>query len=230
MKTFRSTPVAVKYFDSSFTAKLVEKEALFLTHCCHINLPLIFGMNNTQKPFFIVTQFYGSEGLKTATLKNVLRDETEVVKLGLENWLHIVTQLSDCLSYLQSKKIIHNDIKSDNVVIVCSSRSFFSPVLIDFGKACFVTDAKKKILSAEEKTRYYKEHCHIAPEVIEGTHAQSFLSDVYSFGVMIASIYSYSSYRPLKELAKQCLKPITSRCTSPELLSIVLNCLKTRVS
>jgi len=130
------------------------------------------------------------------------------------------------LSYLHdTSKIIHNDIKGDNVVIVCSSTTFLSRILIDFGKACFLNDGRKKILSDEEKGRYYKEHFHIAPEVIEGTCAQSVLSDVYSFGVVIASIYRHTKYRPLKELAKHCLKPVLSRCTSTELLSIVLNCL-----
>ena len=183
-------------------------------------------MNNISKPFFIVTQFYGSESLKPITLRGLVREEAEVTKLSFEDWLHIVTQLSDCLSYLHNtSRIIHNDIKGDNVVIVCSSTTFFSPILIDFGKACFLSDAKKKILSDEEKDRYYKEHFHIAPEVIEGTCAQSILSDVYSFGVVIASIYSHTKYCPLKELAKHCLKPVSSRCTSTELLSIVLNCL-----
>ena len=44
---------------------------------------------------------------------------------------------------------------------------------------------------------------------------------MYSFGVVIASLYSFTKYRPLKELAKKCLKPVASRITSSELLSIV---------
>ena len=59
LKKFRSSPEAVKYFESctSSTCKAVENEALFLKQCCHINLPLIYGMNNTRRPFYIVTQF-----------------------------------------------------------------------------------------------------------------------------------------------------------------------------
>lgn len=75
----------------------------------------------------------------------------------------------------------------------------------------------------EEKAKYYREHYYIAPEFIEGSHAQSVMSDMYSFGVMIASIYKYTKCRPLKELAKNCLKPVSSRCTSSELRHIILH-------
>ena len=152
LKQFRSSPVAVKYFDSSSTPKLVEREASFLAQCCHINLPLIYGMNNTHAPFFIVTQFYGSESFKPVTLRGVIKEEAEVSTESSENWLHILTQLCDCLSYIHRKDIIHNDIKNDNIVIVCNSKGCFSPILIAFGKACPLTQAKKKILTEEEKS------------------------------------------------------------------------------
>ena len=75
LKKIRSSPVAVKYFESCTTSKAVENEALFLKRCCHINLPLIYGMNNSQRPFYIVTQFYGSEDLKPVTLRGVVQKE-----------------------------------------------------------------------------------------------------------------------------------------------------------
>lgn len=222
LKKFRSSPVAVKYFESCTTSKAVEREALFLKQCCHINLPLIYGMNNTQRPFYIVTQFYGREDLKPVTLRGVIqRESADISVSGVESWLHIIMQLCDGLCYLHDKTVIHNDIKNDNIVIVRGSSGFFSPVLIDFGKACLISEARKKKLSQEEKNRYYSEHFHIAPEVVEGTHSQSILSNMYSFGVVVASLYSFTKYRPLKELARQCLKPVASRCTSSELLGIV---------
>ena len=82
LKKFRLSPVhvAVKYFDMSVRAQLVEREAFLLSHHCHIYLPLIYGMNNIVKAFFIVTQFYGSESLKPVTLKGLVREEPEVTK------------------------------------------------------------------------------------------------------------------------------------------------------
>ena len=121
------------------------------------------------------------------------------------------------------KRILHNDIKNDNIEIVCSVNSLFSPVVVDFGKACLNKEWKRKVISWSEKAKYYKEHYHIAPEVIKGTHPQSIESDVYSVGVVIASRYKHSMYRPLKEIAMHCLKPFSTRCTSSEILSIVLN-------
>ena len=77
------THTAVKYFDMSVRAQGVEKEAFLLTHCCHINSPFNYGMNNTLKPFFIVTHLYGSESLKPVTLKGLIREEAEVTKLAI---------------------------------------------------------------------------------------------------------------------------------------------------
>lgn len=62
-----------------------------------------------------------------------------------------------------------------------------------------------------------------ALEVIEVTCPQSVKSDIYSLGVVVASVYKFSKFLPLKEIAKPCLKPFTTRCTSSELLSLVLN-------
>ena len=53
------------------------------------------------------------------------------------------------------------------------------------------------MLSSNEKAKYHREHYHIAPEVIEGTHSQSIKSDMYSVWVVTASVYKHSKYLPL---------------------------------
>ena len=59
---FRSSPVADKYFESSSTSEMLKREAGYLTKCSHLNLPLIYSMNNDVRPYFI-TQFYGNDSL-----------------------------------------------------------------------------------------------------------------------------------------------------------------------
>jgi hypothetical protein len=94
-------PVAVKYFGSSTTASMVEKEALFLKKCCHINLPIVYGMNNAQSPFFFVTQFYGckdsssnsqpcKDSSSNSTFQDVLADISIIDLLNLEQWLFFI--------------------------------------------------------------------------------------------------------------------------------------------
>ena len=228
LKRFRSSPVAVKYFDSSSRSRDVEREALYLSQCCHLNLPLMYGANCVKQPYFIVFQFYGNENHSAATLHGILNQNTGPEIHLPEHWLHIVAQLSDAVAYLHTKEILHNDIKSDNIVVVSNSNATtsFSPILIDFGKACMTSEAKKKHLSREEKLRYKREHYHIAPEIVEGTQPATAKSDVYSLGVGIASIYRYCKYRPLKEIARQCLGPFSERCNSLELQEIVVSLAK----
>jgi serine/threonine protein kinase len=134
---------------------MVEKEALFLKQCCHINLPIVYGMNNAQSLFFIVTPFYGCKdsSSNSQTLQDVLADISVIDLLNLEQWLVILYQLVDAVFYLHGKKILHNDVKCDSIVVF-KNAGFYSPILIDLGKACLISEAKAKKLTTEEQSRY----------------------------------------------------------------------------
>jgi hypothetical protein len=105
LKKFRSTPVAVKYFEPSTTSSMVEKEASHLQQCCHINLPILYGMNNTQMPFFIATQFYGCPVSTSGslTLHDIVTEKATIDCLEMEQWLHIIFQLVDAVFHLHKK-------------------------------------------------------------------------------------------------------------------------------
>ena len=84
--------------------------------------------------------------------------------------------------WLHSKSILHNDIKSDNIVIHGNM-----PKIIDFGKANMVSSCLTYSIQpgTAEHEQYEKYHRHLAYELrnIPGS-SQSFKSDTYSIGHM----------------------------------------------
>ena len=88
--------------------------------------------------------------------------------------ISVIAQLSNTLKWLHDNKILHNDIKLDNVT---KDNVQFHAILIDFGKACSFANAKRKELSEELKAEYREKHAHIASEIIEGKSKQSPASD-----------------------------------------------------
>ena len=79
-------------------------------------------------------------------------------------------------------------------------------VLIDFGKACFISEAMLYKLSIEQKENYKKCHPQIAPEVRNGLEKQSFCSDIYSFGRVLQQINAEILKIPvLFNLTEECL-------------------------
>ena len=57
------------------------------------------------------------------------------------DWKIIILRMISALKYLHDHDILHNDIKSDNIVIDDRS-SAYQCVVIDFGKSCFAADGR----------------------------------------------------------------------------------------
>ena len=129
------------------------------------------------------------------------------VPLKTSNWLNAEVQLCDALRYIHNQKILHNDIKSDNIVMVKEENEELldSPILGDFGKSKHLSELRKKQLTEREKEIYRKRHFHVAPEVIEGLHAPSVKSDVYSIGLVSYRVYKLVKVKNLKDLCTTCL-------------------------
>ena len=67
---YKGIPVAVKEYKNLFT-KDIQHEAAVMARCSHPSLPHIFGVNLTQKPFFLVSCFYGIKN-QACTLRHAL--------------------------------------------------------------------------------------------------------------------------------------------------------------
>ena len=130
------------------------------------------------------------------------------LELGINNWYNIMCGVAHGLDYIHSKKVIHRDLKENNIVLY-KQGSAFKPVVIDFGKSLKIPTTMKYTLTAKEKKLYNEKHRHIAPDLIDGTSCPSSASDIYSYGRLFKNIIKYSRIEPVEPIVvmiKSCLK------------------------
>jgi len=212
-------PVAIKQYKSNDKYEVWREAEVITTvqsngHCP--NLPLIMGTCTKKKPYIMVTQFYG-ENDKSLTLAHGIKGKlvtcAEICDILIETFHAVIT--------LHKKNWLHNDIKQNNVLLH-KMKSTWKPVLIDFGKSRSLGNPKTYNLSADQKKLYRERHPWIAPELIDGTSAQSPSTDVYAFGKMIEWILHNvdDKCKNLEEMCKSCLKPKAERPTEDKLLKL----------
>lgn len=204
----------VKVYHTAFKySKLFYKEITMLAKLCHENLPFLIGYcveNKHSIKAIIMTYHSFCDKSKSLTIYSALYEKKlEHQELTIESWQNVLFGLISALVYLTENNILHNDIKTDNIVIehLPPNFSVCKSVLIDFGKACFVSESTLYNLSSEQKDSYKKNHPQIAPEVRDGRAKQSFSSDIYSFGRIMQKINMAKLCIPvLNGLAEQCLE------------------------
>ena len=146
----------------------------------HPNLPFLFGVVTQTEPYALVMQFHGT-GEESITLHNVVKERIFNKQLMAK----VFTEIAQALGHIHSKEIVHNDIKSNNVLIQREGE-YYRPIIIDFGKSQEIVKLKAYKRSAD----------YLAPEVREGKK-QSPASDIFSFGRMLQLSVSGRSFSRL---------------------------------
>lgn len=167
---YREILVAVKEFKSrqSRSDKEVKRkvlnEAQMISHFCdHRGLPLLFGVITKSTPFCLLTQFHGN---KIQSLK--LYKAMKRLELDKPYWLHNLRGIIEALSHVHSKDILDNDVKSNNVLLQKRGKDW-NPVIIDFGKACFISNPKTLTsLSVSAQEQYLHSYSQITLEIVCG--------------------------------------------------------------
>ena len=142
--TYETIKVAVKEIKSASLDRQIVREAEILQSLRHLNLPLLLGVCFNKSPYLIVATYDGFESdviTESTTMHNALCHHNIVSSNLCPYWLLIFRDLSEAISYVHQQGIIHNDIKTNNVVVEKHDDNY-SAVLIDFGKATATDNGK----------------------------------------------------------------------------------------
>lgn len=224
LKLFSHFKVCIKQFKQPNKNAFINK-ANILSKFHHSNLPYLFGVCTGNNPALVIS-FHGIDN-KCVTLHDAVSSKSQAIKGLLDNsssWINILKQITTGLNYMHTKhKVIHNDIKSDNICLTFSSTTTMSlqAVIIDFGKACNISNGKSYKLSRSQKEQYWKDHPHIAPDLRDGVCKQSTSSDVFALGRVIKLVNC------VPQLQKEDLAKLSDKCmhyymhSRPEICTII---------
>lgn len=128
-----STPSAQQLFANAKSNFLDEANILHnLQHRNIVPVNEVFQQNNTV--------YYVMKYLGETTLEQYVKEHGG--KLAEADAIDIITPIAYAVEYLHERKILHLDIKPNNVMM-CRENGEMFPVLIDFGQACFPKSKNK---------------------------------------------------------------------------------------
>lgn len=161
------TLYAIKEF-SEDRALYAMQEFRILSCLCHPSIPSAYDSFYDTDCFYIVEEYISGQNLSQYVRTFGPFPEQSVYSIAL--------RLCDVLGYINSKNIIHGDIKPSNIIMSDISEDIF---LIDFGSASDVYSYYSDSLRDKTATITYA-----SPEVLHSTGFTA-SSDIYSFGLTL---------------------------------------------
>lgn len=147
----------------------------------HPNITILVGYLTKSSETWIVTRFHSYNG---GSLSLGEAADSKCIEKDFSQYQNCLLQVCSAIQYLHdTAKVLHNDIKENNVVLELGSEHKPCAMLIDFGKARDIYSLK--IYSIGADTTRYK---HLAPELGFSGGKQSRSNDVFSFGQLVRSI------------------------------------------
>ena len=139
--------------DSSEAKKYLINEIRILQSLNHPNIVKFVDIKKTKKHYYIMMEFCNggelSKNLEKYMMKNGTAFPEELVQ-------HFMRQIIDAFKYIHGKKIIHRDVKLDNILLHFENeedKKNFNLMkaqvkIIDFGFSCIYNEIKKSILGS----------------------------------------------------------------------------------
>ncbi len=167
------------------------REAQLAAQLHHPNIVTIYDLGKEEQKGKIF-HFIAMEYLPGGSLSRQIKHKT----LSMENTLCWMNQLASGLLFAHQKKIVHQDIKSDNVFITNEGDLKIG----DFGLAKLVAGLMKSRTMNGMGTPAY-----MSPELCQGL-SQDYRSDIYSLGVLFFEIVTKQLPYQAKGLIEMAMK------------------------
>ncbi|KAI3968003.1 hypothetical protein MKW92_014956 [Papaver armeniacum] len=162
----------------------------------------------------VVVEYLAGGALKTYLIKNRRR------KLAFKVVVQLALDLARGLSYLHSQKVVHRDVKTENMLLDKTR----TVKIADFGVAR-VEAQNPNDMTGETGTLGY-----MAPEVLNG-NPYNRKCDVYSFGICLWEIYCCDMPYPdlsfsevTSAVVRQNLRPEIPRCCPSSIANVMKRC------
>ena len=196
--------VCVKRMSESVSIQAVKAEAAALQKLnAGAFTPHCFGVCVSMKA--IIMSYINIDN-EPVSLHSLLRERSPIMSLTKQLCTEFIVQLCNGMKYIHDQSILHNDLKLDNVVIGETINKCIRAYIVDFGKACPLSQGKQYHLTEEEKSVYKQEHSQVAPDLRDGVVRQCAATDIYSIGRIIKRLNSMIIHsETLIALAKQLL-------------------------
>ncbi|CAH1274756.1 NEK3 [Branchiostoma lanceolatum] len=165
----------------------------------------VFGVSSERESVhFLVSEFVSCRPgeASSMTLQDALDRPTELLMKDYE-YINVLHEVATGVHYLHAQHILHNDIKTDNVLVyrTADPRAKARAKLIDLGNACW--ESRPACFDVDSSRS-----SHIAPEVAVGGPVSSY-SDIYSFGYLAGNVDDH----PGQVVAERpCVKAIADGC------------------
>lgn len=182
----------------------------------NLKVPLNNSSSNVQpsRACCVVVEYIPGGTLKQFLIRNRRR------KLAFKVVIELALGLARGMSYLHSKKIVHRDVKTENMLLDTQR----TVKIADFGVARVEAQNPKDMTGATGTIGY------MAPEVLDGK-PYDHKCDVYSFGICLWEIYCCAMpYADLSftevssSIVAQNLRPQIPRCCPSSLANIMKRC------
>ena len=152
-KKYATKELDRKEIDHSEAKKYLANEIRILSALKHPNIVKFYDIKKTTKHYFIMMEFCNGGGLSNALEKYIKINGKPFPEELVQ---HFMRQIVDAFKYIHGKKVIHRDVKLDNILLHYENeedRNNFNLMkaqvkIIDFGFSCIYDELKKTILGS----------------------------------------------------------------------------------